>query len=108
MKIQIDEVTELSDAVIRSALADTSDIVTVRPHIAWPVVASASLRDATVLPQSTTWSVAQRVDEIVQLFQAQCELPKAPTEEAKAEAGQPLSHTERPASGACMQRGLHH
>ena len=91
-KIQRDEETELSDDVIRQSLRDTSDIVTVRPNVAWPVVATAPLRDATVLPQSLPWSIAERVEQIVQLFQSQCELPTAPTEEAKAKAGQSPRH----------------
>lgn len=96
VKIQRDEMTELPDHAIRAALTDTSDIVTVRPTIAWPVAATATLRDAILLPESESWSTVQRVDDIMQLFRALCELPKPRAEVLTAEAGQiQTSHGSR-------------
>ena len=95
-KVERDEETELDDATIRRALNDTSNIVTIRPTIAWPVTASATLRDATVLPGSESWSIVQRVDDILQLFRSHCELPKPRAEEVTTEAGR---HTHEATRG---------
>jgi hypothetical protein len=76
-----DEMTELADDVIRAALQDTSDIVTIRPTIAWPEVARATLGEALRFSMVMGLWDGQRLEEITELFRQQCEAPTGPAPE---------------------------